>query len=414
MHKRITSGFRYEERKDVIAKFLLLLLSPLLGFIYSLKRINTKSSFVVFFLFSLCFGMCFMPEKSPMVLDGQHYREKFLSSKYISSTTFENNFKEFISFDSGEKDFYADALSYYVSRFTDNYHVFFFVASIIFSFFLLKTFKYLVAEKEFDNSYICLILCFLFTYITIFNINGLRFWTGYWVAMFALFKIFRDNNYKYLLLLILATFFHGSLWILFVLVLITIITKKYDKVWIVLYFCSFFIGQLAFILIGEITDYLPTFMRDLANSYTTPEQIARITSKGTGYSFIGIFLGYLIDIFFFIVMLIIISNKERVINDTRTKNLFGLLLVLITFSNFVSSVPSLGGRFVMFTYPLIAYIWLLCIKDYKKKYSLFFMLIPLYFFMRIFQSLRLYVYTLDIDFFISSPIYLLAKYLLLL
>ena len=229
--------------------------------------------------------------------------------------------------------------------------------------------------------------------------------------MFALFKIFRDNNYKYLLLLILATFFHGSLWILFVLV---IITKKYNKVWIVLYFCSFFIGQLAFILIGEITDYLPTFMRDLANSYTTTEQIARITSKGTGYSFIGIFLGYLIDIFFFIVMLIIISNKERVINDTRTKNLFGLLLVLITFSNFVSSVPSLGARFVMFTYPLIAYIWLLCIKDYKKKYSLLFMLVPLYFFMRIFQSLRLYVYTLDIDFFISSPIYLLAKYLLLL
>ena len=104
--------------------------------------------------------------------------------------------------------------------------------------------------------------------------------------------------------------------------------------------------------------------------------------------------------------------KEKIIKDSRSKNIFGLLLVLITFANFVSTVPSLGARFVMFTYPLIAYILLLCIKDYKKMYSLLIAFVPLYFFMRIYQTLKLYIETLNIDFFISSPIYLLGKYLL--
>lgn len=412
MFTRTTSGFLLENRNDVIAKFLLFLLSPLLGFIYSLKRINTKSSFVIFFLFSLCFGMCFTPKKCSMYIDGQHYQELFLSSRYINKTTFENKFKEYITLNSDEKDFYADALSYYVSRVTDNYHIFFFIASIIFSFFLLKTLRYLAVEKEFDNSYICLTLCYLFINISIFNINGLRFWTGYWVAMYALFKIFRENNYRYLLLLIFATFFHGSLWILLALVLITLITKKYNKIWILLYFVSFFIGHVAFTIIGEITEYLPVFMQNLAKSYTSAEAINRITAEGTGFWIVGKVFGYIVDVFFFVVIIIIIGNKEKIISDTRTKNLFGLLLVLTTFCNFVSSVPSLGARFVMFTYPLIAYIWLLCIKDYKKKYTLFFMLVPLYFFMNIYQTLRLYIETLNIDFFISSPIYLSAKYLL--
>lgn len=411
MNKIQSTGFLYEKKNDIITKFILFLLSPFLAFIYSLKRINTKSSFFIFFLFSLCFGMCFTPEKSIIYIDGQHYQEIFLHYRQITETTFENNFKEYIAFDSDTKDYYADTLSYYVSKITDNYHVFFLAASLIFSFFLLNTLKYLTKEKEFDNSYTCLLLCYLFVNISIFNINGLRFWTGYWVAMFALFKIFRDNNYKYLILLLVATFCHGSLWILIPLVLVAFFTKKYTKIWIILYIVSFFIGQIAFSIIGDITDYLPIFMQKFINNYTSSEAIKRVTTEGTGFWIVGKAFEYVVDVFFLIVMLIIIVNNKQVINDKRTINIYGLLLVLITFSNFVSSVPSLGNRFSMFTYPLIAYIWLLHIKDYKKQYSLFFMLMPLYFFMNIFQTLKLYVNTLNIDFFIASPIYLIYKYL---
>lgn len=409
-----THGFLAENRYDIGIKFILFLLSPLLGFIYSLKRINTKSSFIIFFLFSLCFGMCFTPEKSPIYLDGTHYQELFENSINITTSTFIDNFIEYTSLDTYyRKDLYADVLSFCVSRISNNYHLFFFFASLIFSFFSLKTFKYLTKEKEFDNSYVCLLLCFLFVYITIFNINGLRFWTGYWIAMLALFKIFRDRNYKYIILLIVAALCHGTLWFLLPLVLLALFTYKCTSIWIVLYIASFFIGEASILFTQNIADYLPMFMQDFVNSYTSAEAINRITADGTGFWFVDRLFGYIVDIFFFVTMMLIISNRKHVINDVRTKKIFALLMVLITFSNFTSSVPSLGSRFEAFSYPLIAYIWLLCIKNYKQKYSIFFMLIPAYFFMDIFYTLRFYVYTLNIDFYFSSPVYLSLKYLLL-
>ena len=404
--------FLAENKDDVKIKFLLFLISPFLGFIYSIKRINTKSSFIIFFLFSLCFGMCFTPKKSLTYIDGQHYQEIFLSYRNSSVKKFENNFNKYIHFKTEIKDYYADTLAFFVSRFSDNYHVFFFFASIIFSFFLLKTFKYLTNEEEFNNSYTCFLLCYLFVNISIFNINGLRFWTGYWIAMFALFKIFKDKNYKYILLIAISAFCHGTLLLLLPLLLIAIVTKRFRNIWVILYIASFFISEVAFTAIEYVTDYLPMFMQKLVNSYTSIKFINQATAEGTGFWIVGEFFKHVVSFFFFITMILIIINKQKIIDEKRTENLFTLLLVLMTFSNFFSAIPSLGSRFFMFTYPLVAYIWLLHFKDYKKNYSLFFNLIPIYFFMKIFNESRLYIQTLNIDFFISSPIYLAIKYLL--
>ena len=407
----MSSGFLIENKDDVKIKFLLFLLSPLLGFVYSLKRINTKSSFIIFFLFSLCFGMCFSPKNYPIYIDGQHYQDLFLSYRNIEIETFESNFDRYISFNSKLKDYYADTLAFFVSRISDNYHVFFFVASIIFSLFLLKTFRYLTREQEFNNSYTCFLLCYLFVNISIFNINGLRFWTGYWIAMFLLFKIFRDNNYKYFFLLAITPFFHGTLLLLVPIVLLTILTKRFYNVWIVLYIISFFIGEVAFIMIEHIVNYLPTFMQSLVKNYTSIKFINQYTAEGTGFWIVGEFFKRIVNIFFFITMVLFIKNKQLVINDIRSKNIFVLLLVLMIFSNLFSPIPSLGNRFFMFTYPLVAYVWLLNFKDYKRSYSIFFNLIPIYFFMKIFNELKLYILTLNFDFFISSPIFLMGKYL---
>ena len=75
---KIKAGFLTENKVDVASKLILFILSPFLGFIYSLKRVNTKSSFIIFFLFSLCFGMCFMPMKNPEYIDGMFYQNYFI------------------------------------------------------------------------------------------------------------------------------------------------------------------------------------------------------------------------------------------------------------------------------------------------------------------------------------------------
>ena len=48
-----------EDSMDIVIKIMTFMISPFISFLYSLKRINTRSSFVVFFLFALIYGLCF-------------------------------------------------------------------------------------------------------------------------------------------------------------------------------------------------------------------------------------------------------------------------------------------------------------------------------------------------------------------
>ena len=278
---KIKAGFLTENKVDVASKLILFILSPFLGFIYSLKRVNTKSSFIIFFLFSLCFGMCFMPMKNPEYIDGMFYQNYFIERTNEIAENPEMEFKDFLeSSVIADKDYYLDTMVFIVSKLSNNYHVFFMCIAAIFSFFSLKTFRYIVNEKEFDNSYMCLLLSYLFMYITIFNINGCRFWTGYWIAMFALFKIFRDNKYKYLLLLAVAALCHASLWLLIPIVVLTIITKKFNRIWTILYFVSFFSGQTIILLIDNVKEYLPEFLLFFTENYVLEDYTKPI---GTGF-----------------------------------------------------------------------------------------------------------------------------------
>ena len=52
-------SWQKEDVLDVSMKVVAFLISPFLSFIYSLRRINTRSSFLVFFLFALMYGLCF-------------------------------------------------------------------------------------------------------------------------------------------------------------------------------------------------------------------------------------------------------------------------------------------------------------------------------------------------------------------
>ncbi|WP_419545608.1 EpsG family protein [Odoribacter laneus] len=402
-----------ETKIDLQIKVLLFLVSPFYGFLYALRRIKTKSSFVIFFLFALCFGMAFTPDKrgTEAYIDGQNYAEEMPWFANMSDEHFYSEFKEFLAFSEGKKDYYYDFMAFHISKFTSNYHVMFLIFAMVFAFFSLKTYKYLVIEKEFDNSYICILLSYLFMFNGIFNINGVRFWTAYWVALLALFKIFKDGNYKYLLLLLITPFFHGSYWLVISLAVIIFLTRKFYNVWIILYFLSFFFGQLSLQMANESIDYLPTFLQGPALSYISMEKILKSNQVGTGFWIVGEIFNYIVSIFFFVVMIIFIKNKRTILADERVKNIFLLLLSLMTFANFTMPIPSVGIRFIILTYPLVAYIWLVCFKGKFFKGDLFLKFIPLYFFMTLYSQLTLYLSTLNIDFFIASPIYLIIRYL---
>src|SRR5690554_2096184 len=258
-----------EDKKEKAFKGILFILNPLLSVFYSFKRINTRSSYVVFFLFALLFGLSFTVQSGKtedLKIDGATYREKFDQYQTYSEVLFYNRLQEYLEFDEGDKDFYFDIIAFSVSKWTDNYHYLFLIFAAVFAYFALKSLRFLTAEPNFTTSISCLILVFLFMNNQIFNINGVRFWTAAWIAVYSIFQVFRNGNKHYVWLALFTPFIHGSFFIFFVILVFAFFLKKMNhKLWVILFLISLLASNFSIEIIRGVIDSLPSFLSRTAS-----------------------------------------------------------------------------------------------------------------------------------------------------
>lgn len=397
-----------ESIKEVETKIFLFMLSPFIAFLYALNRIQTKSSYVVFFLFAIFFGLAFTVSnvRTENSADGISYRSEFEQYQYVSEYTYYDGLEGFLTFDDGKKDYYFDTIAFYLSRITDNYHFLFMFFAVVFAFFQLKAFSFFTSERNFNNSLFCILLAFLFTYNQIFNINGMRFWTAAWVGVYCICQIFRNGDKKYFLLAICTPFFHGAFWVYVGMVLIAYSFRKFEKIWIFFFVISFFISSFAVELVQNANNYLPSFLAKLVDSYTRVELIQARQQAGTGYWIIGKIFDILVRIYINLLVFLFIRDRKRIEQEHRSMYLF--LLVWMVFVNFAMPIPSLGSRFVLLAYPVLAYLWLVHFGCVRYRYWIY--VLPFVFFMDIYQWVKLYLGVLNMSFFYSSPFVLIYKY----
>lgn len=399
-----------EQNNDLALKFVLFGISPFLGFIYSLWRLNTKSSYVILFLTGIFFGLTFSVNTDD-IIDGAWHRFYFEMDYYINWGEFYNNLISYFSFDSYNKDIYRDIISFFVSRFTYNYHWFFFVVAVIYSYFSLRSLRYFTSLKCFNFSLPILILLYLFLNQDIFQINGVRFWTAGWIATYSIFQIFISNNKRYFLLLGVTPMVHISF---FVIPLITILCFLYEKVIIfkgkdrflyIIYFLSFLFSIFSISILQNISNHVPPALNILLNAYTDANYINEINnSSSTG--------GYFKFAKYFLInsMVIILIINRNLFFHNNFKALFYFILILISFVNIFIFVPSLGGRFFSFLLPFIAFTWGAIFN--AKKYNFILFLVPILFFRDMYMNFVYYGMVLDFIDLISSPFYLFYHYLI--
>ncbi len=339
-----------ERKQDLALKITLFFISPFIAALYSLRRIHTKSSYFIFFLTSVFFGMVFSVVSGKSIsshgYDGESYRLKFELYQYVSSLDFIEGFKSFLMFDEGKKDYYFDTVAFFISRFTDNYHVMFMVFAMVFAYFALKSFKFLTSEDKFDASLSSFILAYLFMSNQIFNINGMRFWTAAWIAVYCIFQIYRNGNKKYFLLALITPFFHGSYWVFIAVLVVAHFFRRFERPWAVLFFVSFFVSSLSVELIQFIQPYLPVFLSRSVDSYTNAEYI-ELRQSWSGFGFIPLIFSKVKLAYLSIMMFLFYRHSDEIKKNPKTKDLYLFLLVWMSVFNFLMFVPSLGGRCIV-------------------------------------------------------------------
>lgn len=391
---------------DIIIKGLLFLFSPFVSFLYSFFNMKTRSSLLVFFAFCLFFGMAYTTgsgKDDEMRNDGAVYRMSF--EDYISEYSeqdFKTEIKDILSFKSYNKDVYFVTVAYYTSQITNNYHVLFFVFSIVFGFFLVMSLKILVEDNNFKINVPCLLLAALFVTNGIQNINGARFWTAAWVATYAVLQILVHRRMLFYILFALTPLIHSSFIVFIIIFLVYLFLGDKKSRWIYAFYCSFIFSIFASDILSNLVQ-IPGL--DRYSVYLSEEVFFSMEGKkGLLRIFFDTLSFAYINLLFYLVYLEVRNKKEF-----RGKKVYDFFLVYITIINFVRGVPSLGSRFFIIAFPFVAYLWLVTFGYQRKKIFIYLMPITMLWY---FHNTRLlFSLFLEPDFYFSSPFLLVEKYL---
>lgn len=385
-------------------KIILLLFNPIIALIYSFKSLNTKSSYFIIFIFCILYGFAFTPNLDSG-LDSSYYFNFFNDYLNKSFLDFKNDFDKFLAYEGDSKDFYLNVITYLTTLYTGNYHFLFASFAFVFSIFYLKSFQFLTFQKSYTNNLFCFFLATIFTLSnSIFNINGVRFWTAAWISIYLILQYTLNRNYYYILFIFLLPFVHGSYWIIVGLVLLSLFMKN-SKVLIILFFISFVLSNILLSLVNNISDYLPGTMARYINTYTNYDYVNEVNNNKLNASwFIKPFL-LIKNIYPNVLIYCLITIKDKILLSNY-KKIFLFTLILAIFVNLTVSVPSVGVRYQMFLYPLITIIWLYFFK-YLKKYNWLIYIYPLLFLLDIYQLIVRSYDILDVYFYVSPPLYFL-------
>lgn len=388
---------------------ILTLIFPFFAFILSFRNIKGRYAYTIIALFYLLFGLAFTPENQ--AADSYRYAEQFSSFanapeknfKYVIDTYFGND-----SSTQGEiKDIYIYTMYFLAATIGGkNVHILFFLFSIVFTFFALKSLKYITDNYNYRNYAPMYILLFLFIYSnSIFNINGIRFWTASWVAVYLTLKILIDKKYKYALFLLVLPLIHASFTIYVVFALVAFIVKWRVSLLCKIYIISFFFGEIGLQLIEYVEDYMPTFIQNMIWSYTVSDW-AQSKMDGSEDAKEALYARILMALprYYELGLLFLATRKFKTF---RNKNFLGFTLAFFSLINICAVIPSMG-RFYLVGYPFIVYIW---VNEFEslKCYKKYLYMTPYVYAYPLFRWVRSVISVTDILLYFSNTFHIVYR-----
>lgn len=383
------------ERNNSTA-FLLTLVFPFGGLIYSLSNWREKWAKNAFWLACIYLGAVFIYWHQGTNLgeggDGGRYVLD-LMSMYGSNITLAEIFGRY-QVDSNTMDLYQPLLTYFISRFTDNGHVLFAAFAIVFGFFYSRNLWYIIErlpERKMGGLYILVALYFLICPIT--QINGVRMWTALHVFVYGMMPYLLERDKSKVFWVLVTPLIHFSfLYVVLLAIVYCIIPYRFKAgnrilmiVALVLFIVTLFVNTLNLDTInGMLEEYSPESYEGRINQYVSQDVANRnketrsldnwyVAASGNIKNWcLNLLLVFLLPCF-----------RRNHIDKNGLTNLYMFALLLGSFANIMALIPS-GGRFQllsqMFKVPLILLVAMSVSKtDIFRKYvnvALVFLLIP--------------------------------------
>lgn len=367
--------FPQETNESVASKLIFYFIWPFGAWLYSLKRPQYKSSYVIFFMFSLLLCWHMSPRENSGYDDFIGIKERFESASVTTSSLLYEINAYFSMADDSPKELYEDILTWFVKSFTDNYHFFFLLASIPIAFCQLKSMKRITGDINFKPTLwgIFIMIMFIFPRDIITTQNP-RFATGFWICVVSALYYYgsETRNWKYLLISLIAPLCHAGLMPFVLLFFLSILVPKNLKI---LKYVALFSIPFSFFdagLFASISfDFLPDTINRWVSRYMSEEAYARFILKEGKAGFWWVDAGFqlLMKITYVWMTLQIIKNWNRVERNLESYNIISFYLLLFVFVNLTQFVPEFSTRYYNFLRVFCVYVWFKTFGLDKKQMS---------------------------------------------
>lgn len=357
--------------------FPLFFLLPIGGFLASLFDIKSKTSAFVYVAFAMLFGYAI----SFTYTSADSYRYAQAFARFDNTLDYDTIVKLYRN---GElKDMYQLLLFYFTSIFSNNPKVMYAFAGLVYGIFSYLNLRIFVKEKGKQNDKFTFILALVFfTYISIANVNGFKFWTGAMILFYATYNFIIKKKNIWVIGIIITPYIHyGFVLLAPLLVLYRFIHPMlYNNKGVNPFLLYMFIGSFAAswvlgtnsinlsFLVGS--DALSGEVGDRIRYINSDETANLVESRAESSLFLGVqkYFVYAIKIYVFISVLFLNKLLKRMKGDRKIEytNLFAFVLFFYSFAFIAMSFPS-GGRFMNIAHLFLIVLITKFYAIYRKK-----------------------------------------------
>lgn len=402
----MNSGLRYKRFNAIsfVGNLCLFIVWPFGVFLKSVFNLNRTESLIIVFLSSVLFGWSITILNNDIGMDFYITTQRFLHGQYLSFEDFLLAIKNILLGVGEEKDVYQNILIYIVGLFSKNYHLFWSIAAIIFSFFYIKSLQFIVYDSKYKTSYYYLLIVLMFTLpANIVTLTGLRFWTAAWIAIYSSLQILLNKNNRFFLLLLLTPYIHLGFWFYLFIFLLYIISVRYVRIWYYIFFISIPISYLSINSFELNISVLPLNLQILAANYLSNETFSIYNSSGSGWRWMQTLFDNLVATYYNIILIIFFFNRNCNFGEKKieSNSVFKFVFILSAISNMLLILPYIGIRFRYISWIFIS---LIIFKYFGNSYK-FKSLVYIYPFISIFDIwvfFRNMFKILPLDFFYNS------------
>lgn len=354
-------------------KLIFFIIWPFGAWLYSLIEPRSRSSYLIFFLFSLLL----LWHMAPTGINDKY--DDFLGilnefqNQNLTTSEFIDLVVAYFSFSKdAPKELYQDFLIWFTKIFTDNYHFFFLFAAIPVAILQLMSLRRITSDVNF---YPCLygLIAMMMMILPrdIISVQNPRFATGLWLFVTCSFYFFSEDKKRviYILPMFLLPLIHAAFLPALVLLAVYLVIPKKIKF---LELLAIFSIPLMFVDSNIIDafnfDILPKNIMTWAENYSSTESYAKhiLHTGRSGFWWVESIFTTGLKLTYVALTLQVIKNKKHLEDNTEARNFYPFFLVSFSFINLIQFVPVLGLRYFWMLQIIVFYQWFKTFHFSKK------------------------------------------------